>query len=83
MIFREGDPGATRMIIDAGHLSVVSKLADKAAVQSIRSKRNQMYSEGDFKELESLMYDKFTVGLKDAKVTRLTLCSFDLQLTSL
>jgi vacuolar protein sorting-associated protein 13A/C len=58
------------MIIDAGHLSVESKLVDKAAVQSIRSKRHQQYSEGDFEQLESLMYDKFSVNLKDAQVSQ-------------
>jgi vacuolar protein sorting-associated protein 13A/C len=56
------------MIVDAGHLSVGSNLVDKTAVNTIKSKRNQPYEESDFTKLESLMYDKFTVKIKDAQV---------------
>ena len=68
-VYRANESDAIRLIIDAGHLSVASNLVDKTAVQSIRSKRNQLYNESDFRQLESLMYDEFTVRFKDAQVS--------------
>ena len=56
------------MIIDAGHISIESDLADKKAVQAIYQKRNQQYNEEDYQHLESLMYDKMSLKLQDAQV---------------
>lgn len=58
------------LVIDAGHISIESDLADKAAVREIHMKRNQRYSDDDYKRLESLMYDKLSLKLKDAQVMR-------------
>ncbi|KAF9241379.1 vacuolar protein sorting-associated protein 13 [Melanogaster broomeanus] len=53
------------LIIDAGHISVVSDLADKSATRELQAKR--IYSEDDYKRLESLMYDKVVLKLEAAQ----------------
>jgi vacuolar protein sorting-associated protein 13A/C len=60
-------------VIDAGHISIESNLATKDAVRQIRMKRNQQYVDTDFRQLESLMYDKFTLRLEDAQVRQISL----------
>ena len=61
-------PNGTHLVIDAGHISIESKLADKKAVQEINAKRKQQYSEADYRRLESMMYDTLSVRLQDAQV---------------
>ncbi|KAF8311204.1 hypothetical protein DL93DRAFT_2229838 [Clavulina sp. PMI_390] len=56
------------MVLDAGHISVESNLADKAAIQEVHSKKNRSYTSADFERLESLMYDNFSVRLNDAQL---------------
>jgi vacuolar protein sorting-associated protein 13A/C len=58
----------THLVIDAGHISIESDLADKAAVREIHMKRNQQYSDEDYKQLESLMYDRMSLKLEAAQV---------------
>ncbi|KAJ7169902.1 vacuolar protein sorting-associated protein 13 [Mycena filopes] len=55
------------LIIDAGHIAIESDLADKASIRAIHQKRNKQYSEDDYKELESLMYDKLSIRLEAAQ----------------
>ncbi|KAF8622462.1 hypothetical protein AX15_006983 [Amanita polypyramis BW_CC] len=55
------------LIIDAGHIAVESNLADKSEIRSIQQKRQQAYSEEDYQNLESLMYDKFMLRLEAAQ----------------
>ncbi|PFH54473.1 hypothetical protein AMATHDRAFT_72271 [Amanita thiersii Skay4041] len=55
------------LIIDAGHIAVESKLADKKDLRSIQQKRQQAYNEEDYRNLESLMYDKFILRLEAAQ----------------
>ncbi|RDB28887.1 Vacuolar protein sorting-associated protein 13 [Hypsizygus marmoreus] len=57
----------THLIIDAGHISIESDLADKGAIRTIHLKRNQQYNEEDYKYLESLMYDKVLLKLDAAQ----------------
>jgi len=47
---------------------VESKLADKKDIRAIEQKRQQSYSEDDYRNLESLMYDKFLLRLEAAQV---------------
>lgn len=56
------------IVLDAGHISVESDLADQKAVDAVKAKEHQEYEEEDYKRLESLMYDKFHVKLEDAQV---------------
>lgn len=56
------------LFIDAGHISIESDLADKDAVREIHQKRNQQYNDEDYKQLESLMYDKLSLKLEAAQV---------------
>ena len=56
------------LVIDAGHISISSELADKEAIRQIHLKRKQPYSEEDFKRLESMMYDRLSLRLQDAQV---------------
>ncbi|KAF9044538.1 vacuolar protein sorting-associated protein 13 [Hymenopellis radicata] len=55
------------LIVDAGHIAIESDLAAKDAIKAIHLKRNQKYNEADYKRLESLMYDKFTLKLEAAQ----------------
>jgi len=48
---------------------VESDLADKDAMRELQLKKNQQYSEADYKRLESLMYDKVILKLEAAQVT--------------
>ncbi|SMY22303.1 unnamed protein product [Zymoseptoria tritici ST99CH_1A5] len=52
------------LILDAGHISVRSDLIDKKTLADIQSKQKQQYTDKDFKQLESLMYDKFQLKLE-------------------
>ena len=56
------------LVLDAGQIAIESKLADKDALQEVYDKRHSVYTDEDFDKLEALMYDIFTVKLKDAQV---------------
>ena len=56
------------MILDAGHISVTSELADKETTKEVQSTQNRSYTDEDFKRLESLMYDRFLVKLTSTQV---------------
>lgn len=56
------------LVLDAGHIAVVSALANKDELREIQSKRGRQYSEDDFKQLEDLMYDRFSLRLEDTQV---------------
>lgn len=55
------------LVIDAGHIAIESDLVDKEAIRTIQQKRNQQYSDEDYRQLESLMYDKLFLRLEDAQ----------------
>lgn len=59
---------STCVILDAGHISVNSKLVDKDTMKEVQSKQNQKYTGEDLKRLESLMYDRFIVKLTSTQV---------------
>ncbi|KAI1343749.1 vacuolar protein sorting-associated protein 13 [Xylariaceae sp. FL0016] len=59
---------STCLILDAGHISVNSELVDKNTLKQIQDKQHQRYSDEDFKQLESLMYDRFLVKLNSTQV---------------
>lgn len=52
-------------ILDAGHISVISKLVEKSKIEEIKGKTS--YSEDDWKQLNTLMYDTFVLHLQDAQ----------------
>ncbi|CUM64753.1 uncharacterized protein PRCAT00002364001 [Priceomyces carsonii] len=52
-------------ILDAGHISVTSSLVEQSKIDQIKSK--QSYSADDWKELNTLMYDQFSLRLQDAQ----------------
>ncbi|KAI1862359.1 uncharacterized protein JN550_010221 [Neoarthrinium moseri] len=56
------------LILDAGHISVSSELVDKDTLKQVQEKQHQQYSDEDFKQLESLMYDRFLVKLTSTQV---------------
>ncbi|KAI8957626.1 vacuolar protein sorting-associated protein 13 [Daldinia sp. FL1419] len=59
---------STCLILDAGHISVNSELVDKNTLKQIQDKHNRQFSDEDFKQLESLMYDRFLVKLTSTQV---------------
>lgn len=60
----------SHVVLDAGHISVESKLADKGVINEIKAKEKQEYQDEDYKRLEDLMYDKYYVRLESAQVGR-------------
>jgi vacuolar protein sorting-associated protein 13A/C len=56
------------LIVDAGHISVTSELADKATVKEVQSKQRERSTQEDLRRLESLMYDRFLVKLTSTQV---------------
>ncbi|KAK4052926.1 Vacuolar protein sorting-associated protein 13 [Microbotryomycetes sp. JL221] len=56
------------IVLDAGHISVESNLADQKVIDQVKAKENQEYKEEDYQRLESLMYDKFHIRLDDAQL---------------
>lgn len=55
------------LVIDAGHISIESELANKSAIKEIQAKRKQQYTDDDYKQLESMMYDRLSVRLESAQ----------------
>lgn len=68
MLTRITTNNCKHLIIDAGHIAIESDLVDKAAIRTIHQKRNQKYTDEDYRNLESLMYDKLSLRLDDAQV---------------
>ncbi|KAL4891857.1 hypothetical protein BDV59DRAFT_59444 [Aspergillus ambiguus] len=56
------------LILDAGHVSVNSELVDRQTMRDIQSKQKRQYEEGDYKELEHLLYDRFLLKLDSTQV---------------
>lgn len=55
------------IVLDAGHINVESQLAPPDALNAIKSKAKEDYNAEDDIQLQSLMYDKFTVQLTQTK----------------
>ncbi|CAG8518582.1 8655_t:CDS:10 [Ambispora gerdemannii] len=56
------------VVLDSGHIRVQSDLVSKEVIAEIQSKESTSYSEEDYKHLESLMYDRFSVDLSSTQV---------------
>lgn len=55
-------------IIDAGHISAISHLVGKEVIEEVKKKKDIVYTDKDWKRLESLMYDKFNVQLHNTQI---------------
>ncbi|KAM5536198.1 hypothetical protein V8D89_010097 [Ganoderma adspersum] len=55
------------LVVDAGHISIISELASKEAIRRIQAKRKKQYTDADYKHLESMMYDRLKVQLEAAQ----------------
>ncbi|KAK9370251.1 hypothetical protein V1509DRAFT_617204, partial [Lipomyces kononenkoae] len=56
------------LVLDAGHISMVSTLVDKSTIREIQNKQSTQYQEDDYKALMALMYDKFQLNLESTQV---------------
>lgn len=56
------------LILDAGHISVNSELVDRETMRDLQAKQKRQYDEGDYKELEHLLYDRFLLKLDSTQV---------------
>ncbi|KAG0143880.1 hypothetical protein CROQUDRAFT_660682 [Cronartium quercuum f. sp. fusiforme G11] len=56
------------IMLDAGHISVSSNLVPQEGLEIIKTKQNQHYTDDDHARLESMMYDRFHVELKDTQL---------------
>jgi vacuolar protein sorting-associated protein 13A/C len=57
------------LILDAGHIALSSDLVKRDDISEIQAKQSHQYSEEDWKQLESLMYDKFRLTLESTQVS--------------
>ncbi|EJD03959.1 vacuolar protein sorting-associated protein vps13 [Fomitiporia mediterranea MF3/22] len=55
------------LVIDAGRVLVESTLASKETIREIEKKRKTKYTDEDYKQLESMMYDNYSVKLVAAQ----------------
>ncbi|KAJ1680426.1 Vacuolar protein sorting-associated protein 13 [Spiromyces aspiralis] len=62
------DPRSPIVVLDMGHLNIVSDLVPSEELQRIRSRDGQDLSENEMAELEGLMYDQFTVELHSTQL---------------
>ena len=62
------EKSALCLIVDAGHVNVTSELVDKDTMHEVQSKQKKQYTDDDFKQLESLMYDKFKLKLESTQI---------------
>jgi len=56
------------IILDVGHIAVSSNLLSKDRLETIKAKQNREYTEDDYAQLESMMYDQFHVELTDTQL---------------
>ncbi|KAI5287431.1 hypothetical protein KEM54_006005 [Ascosphaera aggregata] len=56
------------LIVDAGHIAVMSELVPKKTYKAIEQKQNEQYNDEDYERLEGLMYDKFVIKLNSTQV---------------
>ncbi|KAK9457717.1 hypothetical protein V1511DRAFT_185294 [Dipodascopsis uninucleata] len=56
------------LVIDVGHISVISNLVDKSTIRELQSKQSSQYQDYDYEKLKSLMYDKFQLNLESTQV---------------
>ncbi|KAL5518944.1 VPS13 [Sanghuangporus vaninii] len=54
---------SNHLVIDAGRVLVESALANKETIREIERKRNTKYTDDDYRRLESMMYDNYSVKL--------------------
>ncbi|ODQ79571.1 hypothetical protein BABINDRAFT_161957 [Babjeviella inositovora NRRL Y-12698] len=54
-------------VLDAGHISVISDLVERAKIDDIKAKDAGAYTAADWTQLNELMYDKFNLHLQDAQ----------------
>jgi vacuolar protein sorting-associated protein 13A/C len=59
---------STCLILDAGHISVNSKLVEKEKLKQMQEKQHEAHSEEELRRLEALMYDRFLVKLTSTQV---------------
>ncbi|QPG76144.1 hypothetical protein FOA43_003530 [Brettanomyces nanus] len=55
-------------VLDVGHLSVKSDLANKEMIKKISGNDKRSYTEKDWDEMTTFLYDKFNLQLQDAQV---------------
>ncbi|KAF9270221.1 DUF1162-domain-containing protein [Marasmius fiardii PR-910] len=55
------------LIIDAGHISIESEIANKSALNSLRRKKDQTWSHDVDERFQKYLYDKFSLSLKAAQ----------------
>jgi len=56
------------LVLDAGHIAVGSKLADKDQLKDVQSKRGRHYNDEDYRQLEDLMYDRLSLRLESTQL---------------
>ncbi|KAA1090635.1 hypothetical protein PGT21_008107 [Puccinia graminis f. sp. tritici] len=56
------------IILDVGHIAVSSNLMSQERLETIKAKQNRQYTNDDYAQLESMMYDQFHVELTDTQL---------------
>jgi len=55
-------------LLDVGSLEMASELVSQTVLNEVKSKQALKYTADDWKRLESLMYDRFTIKLQDTQI---------------
>lgn len=62
------DSDSAALVLDVGSLGMASDLVPQNVLEEVKSKQALKYTKDDWKRLESLMYDRFTIKLKDTQI---------------
>ncbi|KAG0682611.1 hypothetical protein C6P40_000285 [Pichia californica] len=55
-------------ILDAGHISINSDIIPSDKYQEIKNEKKDTYTEDDWKKMNTYMYDKLNLSIKDAQI---------------
>ncbi|KAJ9050363.1 Vacuolar protein sorting-associated protein 13 [Entomophthora muscae] len=62
------DPTAVVVVLDSGHITIGSDVISKSKKSELQAKQNESFTDKDFAQLESLMYDKFKIELASVQL---------------
>lgn len=62
------DSDSAALVLDVGSLGMASDLVPQNVLEEVKSKQALKYTKDDWKRLESLMYDRFTIKLRDTQI---------------
>lgn len=62
------DKSCQAIVLDAGHIAVETNLANQEQLRDLQAKRGRAFSDEDYRQLEGLLYDRYSVKLEAAQL---------------